>query len=155
MGRPISLQGGSISNLLDINTIERIAISTWERFWNKFLLFGNFSAGLIGIYLGIRIIKLILDTIVHGYALHTVYGWSLYLLGAIWDSLTNLLLHLRARHQVKKLKPTAPAPETQNSGAPRLERRDNENDTQPTHTYPPLPAKENSTYTLELKESKI
>ncbi|KMQ88976.1 hypothetical protein RF55_11456 [Lasius niger] len=155
MGRPISLQGGSISNLLDVNAIEKIAVSTWEKFWNKFLLLGNFSAGLIGIYLAVRIIKLILDTIVHGYALHTVYGWSLYLLGAIWDSLTNLLLHLRARHQVKKLRPTAPAPEPQNSGTGRLERRDNESDTQATHAYPSLPAKENSTYTLELRESKI
>lgn len=30
----------------------------------------------------------------HGYALHSIYGWSVYLIGAIWDSITNLLIHL-------------------------------------------------------------
>jgi len=28
------------------------------------------------------------------YALHSIYGWNLHLLTAIWGSLTNLLLHL-------------------------------------------------------------
>lgn len=31
-------------------SIEKIAISTWEKFWNKFLLFRNISAGVIGPY---------------------------------------------------------------------------------------------------------
>jgi len=30
----------------------------------------------------------------HGYTLHTIYGWSIHLIGALWDSVTNLLLHL-------------------------------------------------------------
>lgn len=49
---------------------------------------------MIGAYFCIRIIKLIIDTIIHGYALHTIYGWSIHLIGALWDSITNLLLHL-------------------------------------------------------------
>ena len=36
---------------------------------------------------------MIADTIIHGYALHRLFGWSLHLLGAFWDSATNLLLH--------------------------------------------------------------
>ncbi|EZA49469.1 Glutamate dehydrogenase, mitochondrial, partial [Ooceraea biroi] len=84
MGRPTIIHGGSIANLLDETSIEKIAISTWEKFWNKFLSFGNLSAGCIAIYLLVKVAKLVLDTIVHGYALHTVYGWSLYLFGAIW-----------------------------------------------------------------------
>ncbi|XP_051160480.1 uncharacterized protein LOC127281039 [Leptopilina boulardi] len=42
----------------------------------------------------IRTIKLLIDTIIHGYTLYTVFGWSFQLLGCIWDSVTNLLLHL-------------------------------------------------------------
>ena len=42
----------------------------------------------------IRGIKVIADAIVHGYALHRVFGWSIHLLGALWDSVTNLLFHL-------------------------------------------------------------
>ncbi|KYN00133.1 hypothetical protein ALC62_09094 [Cyphomyrmex costatus] len=34
---------------------------------------------------------------IHGYALHTMYGWSLHLVGAIWSSVTHLLLHLGNR----------------------------------------------------------
>ena len=96
MGRSTSLQEGSISNLLDKNAIEKIAVSTWQKFWNKFLIFGNVSAGIMGIYLGIRIFKLILDTIVHGYALHTVYGWSIYLVGAIFSHSTSIAFKTKA-----------------------------------------------------------
>ncbi|KAL6253573.1 hypothetical protein P5V15_015413 [Pogonomyrmex californicus] len=39
-------------------------------------------------------VKLIIDTIIHGYALHRIYGWSIHLLGAVWSSITNLLLHM-------------------------------------------------------------
>jgi len=152
MGKTISLQGGSISNLLDKNTIEKIALSAWEKFWSKFLIFGNISAGLLGIYLSIRIIKLILDTIVHGYALHTVYGWSLYLLGAIWDSLTHLLLHLRTKPPSQKRAPTAPTFESQPSRT--SETAHPEGCAIPTHVYPSLSSKENTSYSLQIKESK-
>ncbi|KOC59895.1 hypothetical protein WH47_10536 [Habropoda laboriosa] len=46
----------------------------------------------MGIYLICRIIKLILDKLINGYALHTVYGWSVHLLGAMWNSLAQLLI---------------------------------------------------------------
>jgi len=49
----------------------------------------------------IRLIKLVIDTAIHGYALHTVYGCSLHLLGALWSSLANLLLHL-ARESTRR-----------------------------------------------------
>jgi len=98
MDQPSTMHsGGSFANFLDKTFIEKIAISAWEKFWNKFLIFGNISAGFLGIYLAIKTVKLILDTIVHGYALHTVYGWSIYLIGAIWDSATQLLLHLKIK----------------------------------------------------------
>ena len=148
MGRPAPIQGGSLSNLLDRNVVEKIAISTWQKFWNKFLIFGNVSAGIMGIYLGIRIFKLILDTIVHGYALHTVYGWSLYLLGAIWDSLTQLLLHLKLKKPPTTYKATAPAPNTENEQPIYSEIKKQDQN----RTYPLLPTKETSNYTLQLKE---
>lgn len=45
MGQSILLHGGSISNLLDEASIEKIAISVWQKFWSKFLIFGNISVG--------------------------------------------------------------------------------------------------------------
>ena len=62
--------------------------------WNSFITFGTLSAGFIGVIIIFRMTKLIADTIIHGYALHTIYGWSIHLLVAIWSSVTNLLLHL-------------------------------------------------------------
>ncbi|XP_043270285.1 uncharacterized protein [Venturia canescens] len=87
-------QGERFVNLLDENSIKHIAESAWKHTWGRFIQFGTASAGFIGILLIFRAIKLIVDTIVHGYALHTVYGWSIYLLGAVWSSITNLLIHL-------------------------------------------------------------
>ena len=87
-------QGVSLLNLLDEEAIEKIAHSTWIKIWTIFSNFGTVSAGFIGVIIIIRGIKLIIDTIIHGYAIYTVFGWSLHLIGAIWDSVTNLLLHL-------------------------------------------------------------
>ena len=42
----------------------------------------------------IRGIKSIADTIIHGYAKRSLCGWFLHTLGAFWDTITNLLLHL-------------------------------------------------------------
>jgi len=41
MRQPNFINGGSFSNLIDEVSIERIAASAWEKFWNKFLIFGS------------------------------------------------------------------------------------------------------------------
>ena len=134
--------GGSFANIIDEASIEKIAISAWNKFWNRFLIFGNISAGFIGIYIAARAIKLILDTIVHGYALHTVYGWSVYLLGAIWDSMTQLLLHLKMKKPMEnKYRKTTQVEEGERKEDLNLQ----------TH-YPSLPQTETTTYTFGLKE---
>ncbi|XP_071572624.1 uncharacterized protein [Temnothorax nylanderi] len=104
-GEPVLTQGISLSHLLDENSLEKITENTWKKIWGTFLSIGNASAGVIGLYFCIRTTKLIVDTIIHGYALHTIYGWSIYLIGALleWDSVTNLLLHL-ARGTTRKEK---------------------------------------------------
>jgi len=71
LGRSIVINEGSFSNPMNEASIERIAISAWEKFWNKFFCLA-ISAGLIEIYLIARIIKLLLDTFVHGYTLCTI-----------------------------------------------------------------------------------
>lgn len=94
MGQYVPPGSISMTNLLDEKTLDRIAESTGKRIWRGFTSFGSASAGVLGIILIIRLAKLIVDTIIHGYALHSIYGWSIHLLGAIWTSVTNLLLHL-------------------------------------------------------------
>lgn len=84
----------SIGNLLDESTLDRIAEGAGRKLWRGFISFGSVSAGVLAIFVIIRGIKLIIDTLIHGYALHSIYGWSIHLLGAVWSSVTNLLLHL-------------------------------------------------------------
>ena len=93
-GEPTIDRGFSITTLLDEAAWDEITKNTWDRMWNSFITFGTLSAGFIGVIIIFRMIKLIADTIIHGYALHTIYGWSIHLPGAIWSSVTNLLLHL-------------------------------------------------------------
>ncbi|KYN28044.1 hypothetical protein ALC57_02544, partial [Trachymyrmex cornetzi] len=79
---------------------------------------------------------------IHGYALHTVYGWSVYLLGGVWDSLTQHLLHL-GRNK----------PMDENPSAPDLEmQKHNETETKLESIYPLLPPREETAYTFELKD---
>lgn len=84
----------SLSNLLDEQTLDRIAEGAGRKLWRGFISFGSASAGVLAIFVIARMIKLIIDTIIHGYALHSIYGWSIHLLGAVWSSVTNLLIHL-------------------------------------------------------------
>ncbi|XP_071653561.1 uncharacterized protein [Temnothorax longispinosus] len=110
-GEPVQAQGISLSHLLDENSLEKITENAWKKIWGTFLSIGNASAGVIGLYFCIRTIKLIMDTIIHGYALHTIYGWSIYLIGALWDSVTNLLLHLARGTTLKEKDQISPKQE--------------------------------------------
>ena len=93
VGQSTLNEGVSLLNLLDEEAIENIAYSTWIKMWTIFSNFGAVSAGFIGVIIIIRDIELISDTIIHGYALYTIFRWSFHLIGAIWNSVTNFLLH--------------------------------------------------------------
>lgn len=98
-GHTVNTNGMTIGNLFDQETIAKLADSAWEKMWTKFLTFGTASAGVIGIIIVSRFVKLIIDTIIHGYALYSLYGFSLHLIGAIWNSVTQLLLFLGQQEQ--------------------------------------------------------
>ncbi|XP_046587861.1 uncharacterized protein LOC124293010 [Neodiprion lecontei] len=89
--------GLSVNSLIDKEAIKRSLEEAWGTVYNFFNTVGTFSATLLGAWITFREIKFLIDTLVHGYALHLVYGWSMWLIGAIWDSVTNLLLHLSKR----------------------------------------------------------
>lgn len=117
MGERIPMGSVSMLNLLDEGSLERIAESAGEKAWKGFITFGSASAGVLAIFIIIRVAKLIIDTAIHGYALHSVYGWSVHLLGAVWSSVTHLLLHLGGQQNEKdqdiegEPTPSSPDPE--------------------------------------------
>ncbi|XP_067212969.1 uncharacterized protein [Linepithema humile] len=119
MGQTVPSGSISILGLLDEKSLDQLAESTGKRIWRGFISFRSASAGVLGIFIVIRVTKLVIDTIIHGYALHSVYGWSLHLLGAIWTSITHLLLHLgqtapikekKTPNQGENVEPSAPSP---------------------------------------------
>lgn len=63
----------------------------------------NYGIGLLGGITGFfilimaiwKVIKFIIDSLVHGTILYEIYGASWYLLTALWDSLTSYLSHRR------------------------------------------------------------
>ena len=86
----------SINKLLNPDALDRLVHNTWDRMLSKFMWFGNDSAGVVGIIMIFQLAKALINIIIHGYTLHTVYGWSIRLLGAFFGSITYLLVHLRA-----------------------------------------------------------
>ncbi|XP_070166149.1 uncharacterized protein [Polyergus mexicanus] len=98
-GQTIQSDTVSLQDLLDENALNKIYNNTLTKIWNGFTTFGAATAGVFGIFIIIRIIKIVFDTLIHGYALHAAYGCSLHLLGAIWSSFTHLLLYLANRPQ--------------------------------------------------------
>nr|QMP82321.1 glycoprotein [Coleopteran chu-related virus OKIAV151] len=98
-------QGGSLANLLDENEVEKFGERIWSRIWGSFMSFGAAMSGLVGLFMTLRILKWIIDTIIHGRALYELYGFSVALVGAIWDSLTMFLIHRRTPKT-----PRAPGP---------------------------------------------
>ena len=65
-----------------------------------FITFGTASAGILAIFMIIHLIMTIIDIIIQGYTLHAVYGWSMHLLGALFSTVTYLLIHIASRPTV-------------------------------------------------------
>ena len=73
--------------------------------WSKFMTFGTISAGVIAIIMILQFCKLLIDTVIRGYTLHSIYGWSIKLLGAIFSSITSLLIHMGTSSDIEKILP--------------------------------------------------
>ncbi|KAL7301782.1 hypothetical protein TKK_0005772 [Trichogramma kaykai] len=98
-GQQVNTDGISISPFLNEKILHEIAESTWSKISAGFIKFGSVRAGIIGIFMVFRLIKLLVDTAIHSYALYELYGFSILLLGAIWDSVSHLLMHLGHQRQ--------------------------------------------------------
>lgn len=99
-GQTTTLQPVAIWSLFDTETLKQISQHATSWMWENFMGFSNISSGVIGIILVCHFIKLIVDAIIRGYTLHTLFGWSMRLLAALFASTTYLLVHLGRRNPV-------------------------------------------------------
>ena len=88
---------GTLSKLLNEDSMAKIVESTGTRLWEKFMTFGTASAGIIAISIILQVIKMIIDIMINRFLLHRVYRWSIHMVGAVWDSVTQCLIQLGRR----------------------------------------------------------
>jgi len=69
MGQRILEGSITMLNLLYEKSLDKIAENARVRLWKGFVTFGSASAGILAIFIIVRFIKLLIDTIIHGYAL--------------------------------------------------------------------------------------
>lgn len=101
-GNPVNMDGISLIHAFNDDGLSKLSERIGEKIWRYFSVFGNISAGLFGIYIVFRTVKFICDTLIHGKALYTIYGWSFALLASFWDSLTSCLIHQKMYHEMKR-----------------------------------------------------
>jgi len=87
----------SMMNLLDEQSLDKIVESAGTHLWKGFITFRSASAGILAgiVFIIVRLIKLIIVTIIHGYALHSIsIRCGIHPVAAIWSSVIHLFFHL-------------------------------------------------------------
>lgn len=101
-GNNADSQRFDFSNFIDENVIESTINKYWSKFMNWTTFVGQVTSSLVGFWLIGKLLKFVIDSLVHCRILFDIYGASWKLLAAFWDSLTNLLTHEYHNKQVQK-----------------------------------------------------
>ena len=99
-GQQPNMQGLSLQGMLDDVFMKNIRVSLLQKAWEKFAIFDNIVAGLIGIMVLCKAVKWVINTLFHGKILYNFYGLSGYLLGALWDSVTTYFIQRKAKERL-------------------------------------------------------
>ncbi|KAL7298907.1 hypothetical protein TKK_0008013 [Trichogramma kaykai] len=92
--RPRTAESGNFQKLLDEDTFNKMSRSYFRSLYAGFIEFSAICAGIAGCVVVVQLIKLVIDTVVHGVTLYSIYGWSFRLLGAFFGSITTMLIHI-------------------------------------------------------------
>lgn len=69
-------QNLNIANLVDENHIKSIFAKAWKKSWVTLTMVGDIVSALVGLWMIFRVLKFVIDTAIHAYSLHGIYGWS-------------------------------------------------------------------------------
>ena len=92
-----------MKNLLTETTLTNITENTWKKIMEKYEEY-EMSSGIIMTFLIFQFIKIMIDLVIRGCALHTLYGWSMKLLGAFFSSVTHLLVVLNKDNTTQNIR---------------------------------------------------
>lgn len=93
MNKETNYQDYRPANLIHEDYIESKIRKYWDKLISFSTIFGQVTSSMIGLWLLIKGIKYILDSIVHGKILYDIYGFSWRLIAAFWDSLAVCMTH--------------------------------------------------------------
>lgn len=99
IGSDIEHQNIQAINLFSSHSLEQLFKT---KAWSFITGFGNVYATLLAFYAAIKIIKFAIDVIINAKTLKAIFGWSWKLLAAVWNSLTNNLIHQHNNHNTKE-----------------------------------------------------
>lgn len=86
-------QNLNIGNIMDENKLKKMFSKAWNSAWKVFTDIGLVMSTIMGLLMISKIIKFILDTIIHAYSLYAVFGFSWRILLSIWGTLTYFFLN--------------------------------------------------------------
>ena len=90
-----------MNNFLTEKTLTHIAESTWNKLLEKYEEYGAISSGIFMTIIIMQLTKMIVDLIIRGYTLQKLYGCSSHLFGAVFTSVTHLLVVLNKINNTK------------------------------------------------------
>lgn len=92
-GRDADRQLFETRNFLSDDAIDTALKRYWSKVTGWAVGLGQFSSMIIGFWMMWKIIKFVIDTVIHGRLLYDIYGLGWQLCAALWDSLTTYLAH--------------------------------------------------------------
>ena len=96
-----------MKNLLTETKLTNIVENTRKKIVAKYEEYGMISSGILMTLLIFQFIKITIDLVIRGCALHTLYGWSMKLLGAFFSSVTHLLVALSKDNTTQNIRKSA------------------------------------------------
>lgn len=102
----------SIEALIDSSKIEKMVSSTLDKVFGWFSWFGTVTSTMFGLWVFFKGTKFIIDSIINGYHLHGLFGFSWKMFALFWDTVTLCLIYQHHENNRTSQTPPASAPPT-------------------------------------------
>lgn len=111
-GQSPARQGFHFEALMSEKLIDNMINKYWEKLisWSTWL--GSITSTAIGLYMIRRLVKFVVDTLMHGKILYDIYGFGWQLIASFWDTMTSFLTH---RNNLRNMKRTCEKEEEVNN----------------------------------------
>lgn len=93
-------QNLKLDNIMDESYIKNIFKRTWSSTWATLTAIGELMSAALAFWLICKVFKFIIDSVLHAYELHNVYGFVWILIFSFWDAFVYLLLRRKDQSEV-------------------------------------------------------